>query len=98
MGAGQMDPMVASLVRTLNNQNTMNSSELYESGIGNTMGDSLAYSQTGATMLKQTIKETPLEAIPSEDDEGSSQASARKAHRKNSDSDEEIQDDIGELF
>lgn len=95
---GSVDPMVASLNRTLAHKDTLKS---YNSstGVNQTLNDSLAYSQTAGTLLKNTINNVPMEVIHSEDDEGTSQTSERKQIRpkkpkNNSDSDDDIRDDI----
>lgn len=74
--------MVASLNRTLAHKDTLKSSMMSSNAGNNTLGDSLAYSQTAGTMLKNSIKKVPMEVIQSEDDEGSSQISGKKGHGK----------------
>lgn len=97
---GSIDPMVASLNRTLAHKDTLKSyNSSTGTGINHTLNDSLAYSQTAGTMLKNTINKVPMEVIHSEDDEGTSQTSEKKQFRakkpkNNSDSDEDIRDDI----
>jgi len=58
--------------------NTLGDSLAYSQTAGNTLGDSLAYSQTAGTMLKQSIKQVPMEVIQSEEDEGTSQTSGKQ--------------------
>ena len=79
---GGTDPMVASLNKTLAHKDTLKSSMLSSGTANNTLGDSLAYSQTAGTMLKQTIKNAPMEVIQSEEDEGTSQTSVKKENGK----------------
>jgi hypothetical protein len=92
------DPMVASLNRTLAHKDTINT---YNSstGLNQTLNNSLAYSQTAGTMLKNTLIQVPMDVIQSEDDEGTSQTSEimkakAKKHKNSSDSDEDLKDDI----
>ena len=91
------DTMVASFIKSVNNKNTLGNETISVSGIGNTLIDSFALSQTGATLLKQETNEIPLEVIV-EDKDDNSQVSSKKGipeEDRNKDFDhEEFRDDI----
>ena len=93
------DPLVASLNRTLAHKDTLKSS-LATTKNNNTLGDSLAYSQTGGGLeaLKNSIKNMPMEAIPAEEDEGTSQTSGKKQRKEEREEGDEEGDDIGKCW
>lgn len=91
------DSMVASMLKSVNNKNTLGSEAVSNSIAGNTFGDSLNFSVTGAAIHKQAAIEPPL-AVITEDKDDNSQVSSKKGKAdedRNKDFDhEDFRDDI----
>ena len=90
------DTMVASMLKSVN-KNTLGSEASSINDIGNTLGDSLGFSVTGAAIHKQAVIETPL-AVIDEDKDDNSQISSKKGKpdedRKKDFDHEDFKDDI----